>query len=296
MKILSIFYILIIILYVFAIAIIGIGFFTITNEGVVPILFGLIMLACDAYIIIKIIKELTRKSYVKIMLYLMCDIVLADKNKMVCELDAIKDFIRRNQPRKYESNVKLVKDILKRGDVSYEKKVKYCKSLKRHYSVSERETLLDYLFVVAYADGDCSLREKEYLRILINNMFADFSSKQREILFYTFCSKYEAKQSKKSSNQNSHKKSDNESNNTNDSKSQPNKSVLSPELQKAYAALGIQEDATESQIKARWRNLMRVNHPDKVESKGVAAVESATLKCQELNKAYEKIKSSRGMK
>lgn len=66
--------------------------------------------------------------------------------------------------------------------------------------------------------------------------------------------------------------------------------------QKAYAALGIQKDATESQIKARWRNLMRVNHPDKVESKGVAAVESATLKCQELNKAYEKIKSSRGMK
>ena len=68
------------------------------------------------------------------------------------------------------------------------------------------------------------------------------------------------------------------------------------ELQKAYAALDLTEEATDREIKARRRNLMRLNHPDLVANKGEAAVNMANLRCQEINKAFELIKATRGMK
>lgn len=232
------------------------------------------------------------KAYVKIMLYLMCEIVLADKNKMVCELDAIKDFIRKNDPNKYDEHLKYVKEILKDGSISYDIKAQYYQTIRDKYSIKERSTLQEYLFIVAYADGECSVSEKYVLRSVNFNFFYNLSLEQREILFEKDRVKYE-NLSKKRYNS---KGSFNGSSSSTDSNSQTQKPVLSAELQKAYAALGITEDATESQIKARWRNLMRVNHPDKVATRGADAVASATLKCQDINKAFEKIKASRGMK
>ena len=67
---------------------------------------------------------------------------------------------------------------------------------------------------------------------------------------------------------------------------------ISPELQKAYAVLGIPVDATPSEINACKRNLLRLNHPDLVATKGQEAVNNATLKCQRINQAYELLKAN----
>ena len=67
---------------------------------------------------------------------------------------------------------------------------------------------------------------------------------------------------------------------------------ISPELQKAYAVLGIPVDATPSEINACKRNLLRLNHPDLVATRGQEAVNNATLKCQRINQAYELLKAN----
>lgn len=242
---------------------------------------------------------LNPKEYVKVMLYLMCDIVVADKSKMVSELDVIKEFIKKNENNKYEEHLRLVKRLLKNNNsIPYLKKEEYCKMLHNHFTLKEREILIDYLYMVAYADGECSSQEQVCLRFIHDRVFDGTTSYE---MFKYFRLKYDTINNQKRKNQWNSSQSDNSNNsnrsqNSSENSSQNHKTVLTEELRKAYAALGITEDASDSQIKARWRNLMRINHPDKVASKGAEAVESATLKCQELNKEFEKIKASRGMK
>lgn len=98
--------------------------------------------------------------------------------------------------------------------------------------------------------------------------------------------KYEKKKNKD-------KQESKQQNNNNQNSSQPK---YTSELEKAYAALGIDKDATDKEIRASYRNLIRVNHPDLMESKGTEAVMKATVRTQEINKAFEIVKASRGMK
>ena len=107
--------------------------------------------------------------------------------------------------------------------------------------------------------------------------------------------KYENRKnnSKQENKQHSNRQNGNSQEDNNQSNSQPK---YTSELEKAYAALGIDKDASDKEIRACWRNQIRVNHPDLMESKGAEAVMKATVKCQELNKAFEIVKASRGMK
>ncbi len=67
------------------------------------------------------------------------------------------------------------------------------------------------------------------------------------------------------------------------------------ELKKAYEVLGISYTLTKAGIKATKRNLLRINHPDLVANKGAEAVNAATLKTQEINKAFEVVKKYRDL-
>lgn len=103
------------------------------------------------------------------------------------------------------------------------------------------------------------------------------------------------KSNKKDKRQNRNSQNDNSQSNSQNNQSN-HQSKYSSELEKAYAALGIDRNATDKEVSACWRNLMRVNHPDLMESKGPEAVRKATVKCQEINKAFDIVKASRGMK
>ncbi len=63
----------------------------------------------------------------------------------------------------------------------------------------------------------------------------------------------------------------------------------------AYAVLGIPKDATDEQIRAAWRQLMRENHPDTLAARGVPPdfVKRATDKVAEINAAWDRIKRER---
>ena len=67
------------------------------------------------------------------------------------------------------------------------------------------------------------------------------------------------------------------------------------ELADAYRALGVNPDASDTQIKRAYRKLMSQHHPDKMMAQGVPAdmIKMATEKTQEIQKAYEVIEKSR---
>ncbi|MBU6954133.1 co-chaperone DjlA [Hahella sp. HN01] len=69
-----------------------------------------------------------------------------------------------------------------------------------------------------------------------------------------------------------------------------------PSLSDAYAALGVNENSTDEEIKKAYRRLMSQHHPDKLVSKGLPEemVKIATEKTQEIRTAYEQIKRARG--
>ncbi len=67
------------------------------------------------------------------------------------------------------------------------------------------------------------------------------------------------------------------------------------DLKNAYAVLGVNENATDDEIKKAYRKLMNQHHPDKLVSKGLPEemIKIATEKTQEIRKAYDKIKQNR---
>lgn len=69
-------------------------------------------------------------------------------------------------------------------------------------------------------------------------------------------------------------------------------------LKDAYAVLGVDEAASDSEIKKAYRRLMNQHHPDKLVSKGLPEemMTIAKEKTQEIKAAYEDVKQSRGMK
>ena len=64
----------------------------------------------------------------------------------------------------------------------------------------------------------------------------------------------------------------------------------------AYKILGIQETATEEEIKKAYRKLAVKYHPDKVQHLGKEFQSGAKEKFQRIQEAYETIKKERGIK
>ncbi|WP_027858135.1 co-chaperone DjlA [Marinobacterium jannaschii] len=66
-------------------------------------------------------------------------------------------------------------------------------------------------------------------------------------------------------------------------------------LKDAYGTLGVSEDASDAEVKKAYRRLMSQHHPDKLVSKGLPEdmIELAKEKAQEIQAAYERIKTAR---
>lgn len=69
-------------------------------------------------------------------------------------------------------------------------------------------------------------------------------------------------------------------------------------LKEAYQILDVPQSSTDAEVKKAYRRLMSQHHPDKLVSKGLPEemIQVATEKTQEIKKAYELIKESRGMR
>ncbi len=62
-----------------------------------------------------------------------------------------------------------------------------------------------------------------------------------------------------------------------------------------YSVLGLPANASDEQLRATWRKLMRENHPDALLARGVTPefAKRATDKVAEINNAWDRIKRER---
>ena len=67
-------------------------------------------------------------------------------------------------------------------------------------------------------------------------------------------------------------------------------------LRDAYAVLGVESKDDKATVKRAYRRLMSQHHPDKLVSRGLPEemIQLATDKTQHIQKAYEKVKESKG--
>jgi DnaJ like chaperone protein len=71
-----------------------------------------------------------------------------------------------------------------------------------------------------------------------------------------------------------------------------------PTLEEDYAVLDLPKSASDAEVKKAYRRLMSQHHPDKLVAKGLPEemIRLANEKTQQIRKAYERIKASRGMR
>ncbi|MEE1083979.1 MAG: TerB family tellurite resistance protein [Paludibacteraceae bacterium] len=211
--------------------------------------------------------------FVTLTLELLVEAMKVDRSKMVCEFDVIKAFILKYDKENFQKRVSEVKKHLNYAYIEVNVEGT-CTKINKQFRQNDqiREEILKILIDLIYADDTCTnvelnLLKKVAERLKISKSTFDFLRR-----------KYEKKKNKDKQ------------------ESKDSQPKYTSELEKAYAALGISQDATDKELSATWRNLMRVNHPDLMESKGDEAIKKATAKCQEINKAFEIIKASRGMR
>lgn len=135
-----------------------------------------------------------------------------------------------------------------------------------------RRMLLNYLISQALADGELHSAEESILRRVAEKM--GFSAALFDQLL---------KMIRAQSRFRDYKASD------------PAAPGGSDQLASAYAALGVTPQSSDSEIKRAYRKLISENHPDKLIGQGVPAdmVKLATERTQEIQRAYELIRSSR---
>ncbi len=70
------------------------------------------------------------------------------------------------------------------------------------------------------------------------------------------------------------------------------------ELEQAYRALGLDESATDQEVKTAYRRLMNQHHPDKLVSRGLpdSMLEAAKERTREIRAAYELIRERRQLR
>lgn len=234
-------------------------------------------------------------SFETLTLELLVEAMKVDRSKMVCELDVIKAFILKHDKDNFQKRVLEVKKYLSYEYIELHVEeicTKIYKQFRQDYQ--KREDILKILVELIYADETCTNVEYNFLKKVADMLKVSKTSFDfMRMKFENRKNKNKQQNNRQEDKQQSHSQSGSNQSNKNQNNSQPK---YTSELEKAYAALGIDKDASDKEIRACWRNQIRVNHPDLMESKGAEAVMKATVKCQELNKAFEIVKASRGMK
>jgi DnaJ like chaperone protein len=74
-------------------------------------------------------------------------------------------------------------------------------------------------------------------------------------------------------------------------------SQIGPDNSNPYTILGVARDASDEEIKAAWRKLIREHHPDRLVAEGLPQefIDLATGKMATINAAYDQIAKERGL-
>ena len=173
----------------------------------------------------------------------------------------------------------------------------------KYYDFQYKKEILICMWSLAYADGQATLDQQKLISIIGKAMGLPYTTCNKiETMFWQRMKagkfgdykEFEKRRNKWFEDEAERKaekefeKKRKENSNTNYSNSRKtNYSNLSPELQKAYSALGIDPSASIDEIKNQKKKLLKRYHPDLFANQGEDMIKKATKKAQSINHAYE---------
>lgn len=206
-------------------------------------------------------REGQRNSFLFSLLVLASYIIKADGRVMHSEMEMVRRFLRNNfGPAAVNEGEQIILNLFEQqkrmGAQSFRNTIQdACRQIADNMSYSQRLQLLNFLAMIAQADGNVAQEEMEALRDVAARMGLSAS----------------------------------------DVESMLNLKNGSNSLEAAYTILGISPNATDDEIKAAYRKMALKHHPDKVASLGEDVRKAAEKKFQEINNAKEQIYKARGL-
>ena len=202
-----------------------------------------------------------RNSFLFSLLVLASYIIKADGRVMHSEMDFVRSFLRRNFG---EMAVHQGEQILLRlfdrqkqmGSGAFQNTIREaCAEIAQNMDYSQRLQLVNFLVLIAQADGSVPQSEIEALQFVAANLGISAE----------------------------------------DLGSMLNLSSGGSSLDAAYKVLGITADASDDEVKAAYRRMALKHHPDRVATLGDDVRKAAEKKFQEINTAKETIYKARGL-
>lgn len=254
----------------------------------------------------------TKESDYKYCLLLLCaQVMKGDGKQMVCELDKVKETIRRYYKTKKQQIDALqnFKEILSKD---YDLKNVY-QTVNRCLNPVAKTDIIMELLAIAYSDDVFSTVEENIIKEIARNL--NIKDETYKSIYTIFVKKYEgrfyeANKNKKESNKkgsnkknksekkqgsNESKSSNNSDNNSNNSNSKSsNRNRIS--INEAYDILGVNNNISDSEVKKAYRALAIKYHPDNAASLGDEAIRQATETMKQINVAWETVKMARGIR
>ncbi len=180
------------------------------------------------------------------------------------ELNFVRDyFVKSYGKEKANQSFRKFKNVVQQHISSRQ----ICLEIRGFMPYQSRVELINFLFEVAYADGQVSQYEELEIRKIASYMLVGQMDYIRLRSFY-FQRSYGGQEQYSSTYS---EKSDYE-----------------------YEVLGLTENASVDEIKKAYRNLAKKYHPDRLQNASKQDIEIAKEKFQKIQSAYEKIKNSRG--
>lgn len=222
------------------------------------------------------------------LLVLIAAVMKADGEVRRSELDYVKQFLLKNYGEdKGKELLLLLRELVK--PEKYIDVEGVCIQIKQNTDYTTRYHMVDFLFGLAVADGNYSTNENSVLRTIARYIGIN-SGDYTSIFARHVSSRWGQYQSGSSSNSG-------QSGYSHYSGYSGGQSSSSTSYGKdPYKVLGIERTATDEEVKRAYRRLAMKYHPDKVEGMGEEVKKNAEAQFREIQDAYEKIKSMRGMK
>lgn len=205
-----------------------------------------------------------RNSFLFSMLVLASYIIKADGKIMHSEMEFVRRFLRENFGNDAEQQgndilLRLFEKQKQQGYAGFKETIrKSCMEMDIHMDYSTRLQMLNFLVLIAMADGYVSPEEVAAIREV--GGYLNLSREDIESMLHL-----------------------NEG------------SRDSGSLDDAYKVLGVSPDATDAEVRAAYRKMALKHHPDRVAALGEDVRKAAEKKFQEINAAKERIWKARGL-
>lgn len=205
-----------------------------------------------------------RNSFLFSMLVLASYIIKADGKVMHSEMEFVRKFLRQNFGNDAERQgndilLKLFEQQKLQGSATFKETIrKSCMEMDIHMDYSTRLQMLNFLVLIAMADGYVSPEEVAAIREV--GGYLNISREDIESMLHL-----------------------------NDGSSDTGS------LDDAYKVLGVSPDATDAEVRSAYRQMALKHHPDRVATLGEDVRKAAEKKFQEINAAKERIWKARGL-